>query len=137
MSFDAMAFDAEGLLDFTEQTEGAPPPVFVGRDDILEDIEKAGSLAWNDRQKQPAGHGAPKNTKVVQGAPGAGKSSTLAELFRRSAERAGAPGQSRVITVSSRQLLDSLPDVLRVISAAGSLGHASWRQSVQRFIPKK
>lgn len=122
-----MAFDVERLLDFAEETEGAPPPVFVGRENVLKDIEKAGSLAWKRRVPQPTRRGAPKNTRIVQGAPGAGKSSILAELVKRSSERDGAPGQSRVVTLSSDHLMASLPKAIRMIAVAAGMPQERWR----------
>ena len=119
-----MTFDTEGLLDFIARGEKSPPPVFVGREDVLEDIEAAGETVWDD---DPNAHGVPGMTRIVQGAPGAGKTSILAELARRSAERDGAPRQSRVVTVGSSELLESLPDVLRAVAAAASLPQQRWR----------
>ena len=127
-----MTLDTEGLLDFANQTEGAPPPVFVGRENILEDIEDAGGLAW--KRKDPASHhhaakhGAPKNTRIVQGAPGAGKTSILAELIKRSAERDDAPGQSRVVTLSSGHLMANLPKAIRMIAVTAGMPHERWRK---------
>ena len=133
-----MTFDAdEKLLDFVEDDDGSPPRVFVGREDTLEDIERTGARAWRPVNRtagdlRPVKRGAPKNTRIVQGAPGAGKSSILAQLVRRSAERDGAPGQSRVLVVGSRQLLDNLPDVLQAVAAAACLEPVRWRD----FLPK-
>ena len=43
-----MIFDAdERLQDFVKRGDGPPPPVFVGREDVLEDIEETGARAWN------------------------------------------------------------------------------------------
>ncbi len=117
-----MTFDAERLQDFAAMTEGSPPAVFVGREDVLSDIEKAGRLAWNDRGP----HGAPKSTRIIQGAPGAGKISILAELVKRSAERDGASGQSRVVTLSSDLLMGDFPKAIRMIAATAGMPRDRW-----------
>ena len=130
-----MTFDPEKLHDFLARGDKSPPPVFVGRDGVLKDIEEAGATAWKGRSETIAGkqvqHGVAGMTRIVQGAPGAGKSSILAKLFSRSSERHGAPGQSRVLTVGSRQLLDNLPDVLHAVAAGACLEPVRWRE----FLP--
>ena len=131
-----MTFDAdEKLLDFVKEDEGSPPPVFVGREKALEDIEDTGARAWRPvnraaGDRRPAKRGAPKNTRIIQGAPGAGKTSILAELVKRSSERDGAPGQSRVLAFNSTALVNSLPEVLRIVAAAGSLEPVRWRDAL-------
>ena len=120
-----MTFDAAGLQDFITRGEKSPPPVFVGRGGVLKDIETAGETVWNG--DGPGAHGVPGMTRIVQGAPGAGKTSILSELARRAAERDGAHGQSRVVTVESSELLESLPDALRDVAAAATLPPPRWR----------
>ena len=66
------------LARFVSKGEKAPPPVFIGRENILTDIEKAAALRFKDNNAD----GAPGNTRVVQGAPGAGKSSLIFEIKR-------------------------------------------------------
>ena len=66
------------LRSCLRQTEGTPPPVFVGRDGVLDDIALAAGQVW-----EGAGggmRGMEKATRIVQGAPGAGKSSVLNEI---------------------------------------------------------
>ena len=128
-----MTFDAQGLLEFTKKTEGAPPPVFAGRGDVLDDIEDAAGLAWESKDPAPdapptAKGGAAKNTRIVQGAPGAGKSSILAELVRRSAKDDGAESRARVVTFESSEIVENLPQVLRTVAAAASLKRSRWRE---------
>jgi len=78
-----MALRRGELEAFLERDEGARPPVFVGREDILKDILSRSRVAW--RTKDPGDMA--KTTRVLQGAPGAGKTSCLAELRARSATR--------------------------------------------------
>ncbi len=66
------------LESFLRQTEGTPPPVFIGRTGVLEDIALA---AWQVWEGTGSGmRGMEKATRIVQGAPGAGKSSILNEI---------------------------------------------------------
>ncbi len=66
------------LESFLDQTEGAPPQVFVGRNEVLDDIAKAARQVW--KGTGTGQHGAGKTTRMIQGAPGAGKSSILEEM---------------------------------------------------------
>ncbi len=66
------------LESFLDLTEGAPPPVFVGRNEVLDDIAKAARQVW--KGTGTGQHGAGKTTRMIQGAPGAGKSSILEEM---------------------------------------------------------
>ncbi|MCY4228028.1 MAG: hypothetical protein OXF20_10140, partial [Gammaproteobacteria bacterium] len=65
------------LETFLRQTEGSPPPVFIGREGVLEDIALAAEQVWKDTGSGM--RGMEKATRIVQGAPGAGKSSILNE----------------------------------------------------------
>ncbi len=75
-------FRKEALEDFVNASDGAPPPVYIGREDILERIEGFASNIWK-------GPGAPrhdmgKTSTILQGAPEAGKSSLLHGIKARS-----------------------------------------------------
>ncbi len=119
--------DRGGLSDFLDGGWGAPPPVFVGREALLERAERCAGQAWKDRRK--GSHGQPKMTQVVRGAPGAGKSALLDELLKRSKlERAGAPGQSRVVLLSSHDLLTDLGGVIEMTALAGGIQPDRWRR---------
>ena len=65
-----MPIHRDRIIEYLRQGEGAPPPVFVGHDTILTDVLTTA--------KDSAGK--PKMTRIVQGAPGAGKSSLLHEM---------------------------------------------------------
>ncbi len=122
-----MAFDQDALRAFVDGGDKSPPPVFVGRADILEDIERKASLAW--KGAGAAAHGIPGVTRIVQGAPGAGKSSILAELrsrslVRRGGERAG--GEPRVLFLTSEMLEESVPRILDLLREAGRLAQHEW-----------
>jgi len=75
-------FDRNGLQTFIDGGEKSPPTIFAGRRRLLEEIEKAGRLVWQGAGAKA--HGIPGKTQIIQGAPGAGKSSILAELQARS-----------------------------------------------------
>jgi len=94
-------FKRTALQEFLVQTQGEPPPVFVGRDDILSKIEAEVRLAW--KGPNAARHGRPKKTQVVLGAPGAGKTSLLHELRRRATANSGS-GERRVLILNSNRV---------------------------------
>ena len=99
----ARAFDKDGLRDFIAAGEKSPPPVFVGREGVISDILAAAERAWRPGKSR---HGEPGMTRIVQGAPGSGKSSVLAELesrCRRAPARSGAP---RALILNSADIAD-------------------------------
>ena len=82
--------DVAGLQAFALEDDRLPPPAFVGRQDIIADIEHAVA------QSAAGGTAVRGRTRLVFGAPGAGKTALLYELARhwraRAAEGdAGAP----------------------------------------------
>ncbi len=123
---DVPGFGRELLEDFLEERDGSPPPVFVGREDILGEIERVAARTWKGAGA-PA-HGMAKATTVIRGAPGAGKSAVLDQLKKRSVERDGTLGHSRVVTVESQDLVDDLPTVIDLIGVAGGLPERKWRK---------
>ena len=121
----AKALDEKGLRDFVAASEGSPPPVFVGREDVITDILAAAERAWRPGESR---HGEPKITRIVLGAPGSGKSSVLAELQSRllRMENDAAP---RLLTVSSTRMTTEagVSDVLAAIAAAAQTEKKGWR----------
>lgn len=93
--------DREGLELFIRRGEKRPPPVFAGRQDVLDDIVSTAELAWKDREE-----GFPGNTRIIQGAPGAGKSSILAELQKRLNAGRPQPGKPRILVLDSSGITD-------------------------------
>ena len=74
--------DVAGLQAFALEDDRLPPAAFVGRQDIIADIERAVARA-------AAGGAAVRGrTRLVFGAPGAGKTALLHELARRWRARA-------------------------------------------------
>ena len=74
--------DIAGLRAFALEDDRLPPPAFVGRQDIIADIEHAVALA------AAGGDAVRGRTRLVFGAPGAGKTALLSELARRWRARA-------------------------------------------------
>ena len=71
-------FARETLSKFAKREEKSAPPVFVGRKAIINDIIERANKGWQNNRK-----GEPGQTRIVQGAPGAGKSSLIAELEKK------------------------------------------------------
>ena len=74
--------DIAGLRAFALEDDRLPPPAFVGRQDIIADIEHAVA------QAAAGGTAVRGRTRLVFGAPGAGKTALLNELARRWRARA-------------------------------------------------
>jgi len=72
-------------------------------------------------------HGVPGLTRIIQGAPGAGKSSILAELAARSL-RAGETNSPapRVLVLSSEMLEESVPHALNLLQEIGRAEQHDW-----------
>ena len=85
--------------------------MFVGRQSILNDVL---TIAVQTSQERA---GIPGNTTVIQGAPGAGKSSVLSELTRFNTD----PSEEgpKTLHISSVELEENFPDVLMAIGALG------------------
>ncbi len=109
-------FDRKLLQDFIDDGEKMPPPVFVGRTEILEHI------LTKIRRAGEKMKGVPGNTTVIQGAPGAGKSSILSEVERR----APVDVKARVVKISNSDLERNLPLVVRAIAFAGACAVEQW-----------
>ena len=88
---------------FVERGEKSPPPVFVGRRKVIADIASTARRAWRAGATR---HGEPGATRVIQGAPGAGKSSILAELESRSNAGRRREGEPRVLLLNSTDFGD-------------------------------
>jgi len=110
-------YDRERLNEFLKRGEGSAPPVLVGRRDVLNDLEQAG--------RDNAGES--KNTRILQGAPGAGKSSILAEMLKRSLPGgAWAERGPRVVVLQASQLNEDMPAVLETVEEALDPNPSRW-----------
>ena len=69
--------DLEGLRSFSEPSDRGATPFFVGRAGEIEDIERVLARALRHAEAGQRSAGA---TRLIQGAPGAGKSALLAHL---------------------------------------------------------
>ena len=83
------------LEHFIRQGEKTLSPVFTGRDAILEDLLEVASESW-----EIANHQLPGATRILQGAPGAGKSAILATLQARALSSSRTPSP-RVLILGS------------------------------------
>ena len=102
------------LKSFLRQTEGTPPPVFVGRDGVLDDIALA---AWQVWEGTGGGmHGMEKATRIVQGAPGAGKSSILNEIARNPGRLCMEDGTVPMVLVLKSGDIQGPVDILRPLA---------------------
>ena len=131
-----MEFDREGLQEFVDREEGSPPPIFAGRGNILHDIETAGVRAW--KGSVATSHGNPKATRIVQGAPGSGKSSLIAEMTNRLREKMDPGGKPssvvvpRVVSLTPGLVADDLPSVLTILAGAAGLSSPVWHKLVSK-----
>ncbi len=107
----------ERVREFLRLDEGDPPPVFVGRGAILGDIL--------DIAIRKAGR--PKVTRIVQGAPGAGKTSLLHEMQRLWTGENGTP---RVVTLSSTDITDDTAVGVGAVLDAWTMDKVSWRKAL-------
>ncbi len=132
-----MEFDREGLQEFVASGDKSPPPVFVGRKEILQDIEAASRRSW--KGWEALAHGNPGETRVVQGAPGAGKSSIIVELTNRLQEKMVAEADTpsvpppRVVKVSPEMVADDLPSVLTILAGAAGLSSPIWSNLLSKL----
>ena len=85
--------DVAGLQAFALEDDRLPPPAFVGRRDIIADIEHAVA------QAAAGGTAVRGRTRLVFGAPGAGKTALLYELARRWRTRAADGDASAPVPV--------------------------------------
>ncbi len=119
-----MTLHRAALEEFLRTSEGSAPPVFTGRTEILEDIKTAAAHAWMGTAASMHGHA--KDTRILQGAPGAGKSALLAELAKQ------APPSARVLNLNSADITnpaDILIPLARLVNPhAASSFLARYRQ---------
>ncbi len=108
----------DDLLEFIDSSPSPPPPVFVGRQDVIGNIEKR--LPYLLKTS-----GRPKETRLIYGPPGAGKSSILAELERRGAGN----GKYNVLVINSERLND-MKGIMKSLSVAAGLSSSRWRDTL-------
>ncbi len=109
-------FKRAELQRFVWMREKSYPPVFVGRQVLLDEILTIARMTGAE------GVGIPGNTTVIQGAPGSGKSSVLSELEIRAPRAINA----RVVNIANTDLEQNIPDVTRAIAFAASRDNAQW-----------
>ena len=93
----------QALAAFIDEGERAQPPVFTGREKVIEDIAGAAELVYRKWLSGSVDAMDPGLTRLVQGAPGAGKTALLRRLQER--WRGGpAPGCPIAVRVSASAL---------------------------------
>ncbi|MCY4226302.1 MAG: hypothetical protein OXF20_01145 [Gammaproteobacteria bacterium] len=102
-------FQARALEKFIRRGEKEAPPVFAGRGPILDDILAVSKESWRPGTWFREGsHGVAGNTRIVHGAPGAGKSSILGRLGdweMTPSAASGLPGvRPRVLLLNSAMI---------------------------------
>ncbi len=130
--------DRSGLEAYLRQSEGEMPPVFKGREDILAILRDRGE--WTRKVIKESGHtkprvflqGIPKTTQIIQGAPGAGKSSLLAKL-QEDCNALDIEQSPRVLIVSSQDVAQDIPKVINLIGMVGGLSTKKWRALPHRI----
>ena len=76
-----MTIDIDGLRKFVRIRDRSDPPYFVGRKDVIADIEDTCRAMWkNHRAGVPQDKGI---TRIIHGAPGAGKTSLIGHFDQR------------------------------------------------------
>jgi len=118
-------FRRTDLLAFTKTTEKDPPPILIGREAILAAQMEAVGAAW--RGAAAPEHGALGRTQILHGAPGAGKSSILAELRKQSHKKEADFGVFRVVELAPHDLQTDIAGTVRAVAAAGGMPPDRWR----------
>ncbi len=103
------------LESFLKRTEGEPPLVFVGRSEVLDDLALAAEQVWEGSGTDQ--HGAGKATRIIQGAPGAGKSSILEEI-KKNPERlyTESVGKAPLVVVLESGVIEEPVDILQPLA---------------------
>ena len=70
----------EKLEEFRAEGQRVYPPVFVGREDVIRDIEHTADIVYRKWKAGTPGASRHGLTRLVQGAPGAGKTSLLTHM---------------------------------------------------------
>ncbi len=116
------------LEDFVGRGDKSPPPAFIGREEILADIALAARNVWTGPGSGSGTRGDAGTTRIIQGAPGAGKSSILGEMLKRSLRDAPA----RVVVVESSLLEEDVSFVIDLLLEAGRADPARWKRLARK-----
>ena len=111
------------LESFLKRTEGKPPLVFVGRSEVLDDIALAAEQVWEFTDAN--GYGMEKATRIIQGAPGAGKSSIVHEI-KKNPERlyTQSVGKAPMVVALESGDIDEPIDILQPLARSINPGAA-------------
>ncbi|MCY3880123.1 MAG: ATP-binding protein [Rhodobacteraceae bacterium] len=115
------------LLKFIDSSEGAYPPVFAGRQAELEALSYAAGNTWEIFRTMD-GSQLSKRTRIIHGAPGAGKSTILRELARRLHAAPAEPGQPRLFYTTSSAFSEDTSDILAELENLARFDSDDWKQ---------
>ena len=115
-------FKHQALENFINDKSGVFPPVFVGRKDIIDEVITTSQRAFE------RGDAPPKNTIIIQGAPGAGKTSVLTEIQNKVARE---ESQSRPVIVTPADIETRRTEVLKAIAVVASKPKSDWLNMVK------
>ncbi len=104
------------MEEFLLRNAGSRPPVFIGRDSVIRDIMyRAAAMQDRDREFR-------KETRVIRGAPGAGKTSVLKEIEHRldEVDPKGKFGFPRILILSG-EMLRNMDNAMKAMTAAAGL----------------
>lgn len=99
------------LREFVESTDRDPPPVFAGREEIIDRVTKAVTRCRLNTIDTAC------FTHVIHGAPGAGKTSLLTEIRQRLGGENGSVGPLTVVSVEWDELSDKARLASKFINA--------------------
>ncbi len=112
-----MPINRARIREYLRQGEGTPPPVFVGHGTILTDVLTTA--------KHSAGEA--KKTRIIQGAPDAGKSSLLHEMQKL---WLGTDKKPRVAVLSSTDLLHDPRIGVGAVLDAWTMDRLEWKRTL-------
>jgi len=134
-------FRSEELRRFVDRGEKAPPPVFVGRGELIAEIHRMARSVWSD--SDAIAHGEAGAAMVLQGAPGAGKTSVVSQLSRISLDEITAAGEgagssvhspTRVVNIPANTVAVNPEQTLAVLAAAAGAEPDQWTKLGKSFI---
>ncbi len=95
------------LTEYAGEGARTQPPVFVGRDAVIKDIEFTARLSYEKWRSDGVDANDPGLTRLVQGAPGAGKTALLRHMQGLWTNDVGKPGRPIGLRIGVNDLSDA------------------------------